>query len=494
MKISLILRKDKKNKHGLSPLIIQISDGKYLNRISTGFSSLDNDFDEKKQLFKTSYPNSSESNSKLNNIKYNIEVALLHYNEIVSLTRFKPIQGCKPEIFKLIYDEVIKSNNIEPIKEAIVSKYNTLGSAKKPNQLYIPRNLDVKKLAKLKDIAYKISLDETNDEIDQILQLEVPIHQKEPLDKLKEKKLEKEFKAAWNKYEEFSKLKHKESTYSRIPNNLKKLEGFCKYKNLPLTFEVMNDEFGMYFKNYLETEDYNYIKDKKGQSDGTVHNIMKSISTFLNWAVKNKFHTNMSFKNWDTRKPTTDLHYLNENQLVALKNLSLKQGSSYDVSRDLFLFSCYTGMRYSDIENWKATNIKDDVIKFKSVKTQKNCIVGISPVVRSILSKYSNKLPVQANQKINYNIKEILYILEFNYDVQKKMRYGKIEEITELPFSKVITFHSGRRTFINLMLSKGVGIAHLSTMTGNTLNSLMVYYKNDPTEIRRIVENINFME
>lgn len=494
MKVTIVLRKDKKNKHGISPLVIQISDGRDLIRVSTGLSSLEKDYDEKKQLFKSSYPNASEVNIKLNDIKYKLDVTLLHFNEIISLTKFKPIQGTKPEIFKLIYNEVISNNNIEPIKEAIVSKYNTIGSKNKLNQIHISRNMDVKKLAKIKDIAYKISVDQIDEEIDQILQLEVPATQKEPLDKLLQRKHEKEFIDAWNKYESFSKLKHKESTYSRIPNNLKKLQGFCKHKKLPLTFEAMNDEFGMYFKNYLETEDFNYIKNNKGQSEGTVHNIMKSISTFLNWAVKNKFHTNMSFKNWDTRKPTTDLYYLSETQLVALKNLDLRQGGSLDVSRDLFLFSCYTGMRYSDIENWKATNIKDDVIKFKSVKTQKNCIVGISPVVRGILSKYSNKLPVQANQKINYNIKEILELLEFNYDVQKKMRYGKIEEITELPFSKVITFHSGRRTFINLMLSKGVGIAHLSTMTGNTLNSLMVYYKNDPTEIRRIVENINFME
>ncbi len=44
------------------------------------------------------------------------------------------------------------------------------------------------------------------------------------------------------------------------------------------------------------------------------------------------------------------------------------------------------------------------------------------------------------------------------------------------------------------MISKGVIIVHLSTMTGNNLNSLMVYYKNDAAEIKRVIDDIKFKE
>jgi integrase len=491
MKVTIVLRKDKQNKYGLSPLIIQISDGKDLARISTGITASPKDYDEKKQSLKSSYPNFAETNTKLTQIKFNISNAMWHYNEIINLTRFKPQSGTKTEIFKLIFEGFINNENMEALKEAIVTKFN---NKKRPNQVYISRNIDVKKLAKIKDIVSKIGNDETDNEIDQILQLQSPIKSKEGIDKIKQKKLEDEFLDVWKKYEHYSTLKHRESTYSRIPNNLTKLQAFVKNKQIHLTFESMTEEFGMQFKNYLETIDYNYITKKKGQSEGTVHNIIKSVSTFMNWATKNKFHSNMDFKNWDTKKPTTDLFYLKEEQLVALKNMELKVGSSYDVSRDLFLFSCYTGMRYSDLENWNTSNIKDDVIRFKSVKTQKNCVVGISPVIQSILKKYTNNLPIHSNQKLNKNIKELLKKLDLDYEVQKKMRYGKNEQITEKHFSDVITFHSGRRTFINLMISKGVSIAHLSSMTGNTVNSLMVYYKNDASEIKRVIEGIQFVE
>ena len=47
------------------------------------------------------------------------------------------------------------------------------------------------------------------------------------------------------------------------------------------------------------------LTKEKGVSNGTVHNIQKSISAFLNWAHTNSYHENLDFKKWDTKKPKT---------------------------------------------------------------------------------------------------------------------------------------------------------------------------------------------
>jgi hypothetical protein len=62
--------------------------------------------------------------------------------------------------------------------------------------------------------------------------------------------------------------------------------------------------------------------------------------------------------------------------------------------------------------------------------------------------------------------------------------------VKTVPLCDAITVHSAKRSFINLMISKKVQIAHLSSMIGNEVKSLMVYYKSDITEIKKVMEAI----
>lgn len=82
--------------------------------------------------------------------------------------------------------------------------------------------------------------------------------------------------------------------------------------------------------------------------------------------------------------------------------------------RDVFLFQCFTGLRYSDVFNLKRSDIKDNHIEITTVKTADSLIIELNKHSKSILYKYKDipfendkVLPVITNQKMNEYLKEL---------------------------------------------------------------------------------------
>ena len=309
---------------------------------------------------------------------------------------------------------------------------------------------------------------------------------------------EKKFLTIWNQYYEYCKDEKKESTWSRIPNNLTILKAYCTYSGTPLTFENLNSDFGRNFKQYLLNEHVNYITDKKGVKNGTVHNIQKSISTFLNWAFKNNLQTSLEFKKWETKKPKTDLQYLQEWQLVELFQKELAPGSSYEKTRDAWLIMAYSCMRISDLKEASTVgdafiNYATECIEYTSVKSKKKCCVpyGNNPILKSLLEKYNYNFPYHTS--INENIKEI--VRNFEWGKKTTIREEEIgKKVVKLskPLCEFITCHSARRSGINLYIMHNCTIHALSVLCGNDVASLQIYFKKDNRLIIDTVNKISF--
>lgn len=132
-----------------------------------------------------------------------------------------------------------------------------------------------------------------------------------------------------------------------------------------------------------------------------------------------------------------------------------------DQIRDAFLFSCYTGLFFSDVE--KLTN--DDIIvgvdgekwiSINRMKTNTASRIPLLPIPISIIDKYNhdpalgsgNKLlPIPSNQRMNSYLKEVACACGFN---------------------KELTFHCARHTFATTVtLTNGVSIESVSKMLGH---------------------------
>jgi integrase len=124
--------------------------------------------------------------------------------------------------------------------------------------------------------------------------------------------------------------------------------------------------------------------------------------------------------------------------------------------RDIFIFSCFTGLQYADLANLSSDNIvlKNNVpaIVINRRMTTSSTSIPLLPIPLKILEKYKNQgksnqlLPLVSNQKINAHLKEI----------------GEI-----CGFKKNLTLRVARQTFASLTLSKGVPIDSVSKMLGH---------------------------
>lgn len=486
MNAKITLRKDKQNAHGLCPVVVQVFDKKNVGRIPLGFSLKAEDFDFKKEVVLKRNSNSKNYNELIAACKRKLSIALNEIKKLEGLTHQLPVIAA----FKDMY------GSSEESIDAIVDKYNKeFGYEQGVTEIHldvirrqtrIPLNIKVPahRYAEAVRLIQLLIRGELDTKVEQALTLR---------DNNNDEQLQY-FKEVWDKYYKYCEREKAPATVIRIPNNLAILEAYSEFSHTPLMFESFTEDFGSELKFYLLNEHYNYVTKGKGISNGTVHNILKSIATFLNWAFKKGLNPSIEFKKWEVRKPKSDLQYLTESQLKQLFDYELELGSALDKTRDLWLFSAFSGMRWGDIEKWLPSNVTSEgLIKYRSEKVKKDCTVGLNEVTRAILAKYDGQLPRQNDVKANKNIKLILAKAGFDkIIVNRSIGKGTQNVVRSLPLSDSITLHSARRSFINLMISKGRSIAHLSTMVGNDLKSLAIYYKDDTSQMKRVMDEVDF--
>lgn len=185
---------------------------------------------------------------------------------------------------------------------------------------------------------------------------------------------------------------------------------------------------------------------------------MINLAQNLEWIDKNPF------KRFKLKFKTYQRDYLSKTELEKLRFFDLKK-QHHQITRDIFVFSCYTGLSYSDVKSLSESNIVRGIdgnywIFTERQKNDHPVKIPLLDEALCILKQYKsfsdNLLPVYSNQKINVYLKEIT----------------KIVEIT-----KKLTFHSARHTFATTVtLSNNVPIETVSKLLGHSrLNTTQVY-------------------
>ena len=216
-----------------------------------------------------------------------------------------------------------------------------------------------------------------------------------------------------------------------------------------------------------------YLIETKKYAPTTVYRKMKFLRTVLyfieNLGIKvNPFLHNSRFL---TKDIEVDNIALSENEIDEMERLNLSNNKRLEQVRDLFLVACYTGQRFSDLNKINQSNIIDDeYIAIRQQKTNEQLTLPLLKVVKTILVKYSYKLPKISNVKFNEYIKDVAKLCEtlnkqYNGD-NKKVRW------------QMISSHTARRTFVTLNYGKGVDLDTLKLGTGHKqTKTLQTYIK-----------------
>jgi len=297
----------------------------------------------------------------------------------------------------------------------------------------------------------------------QILQLARSIRAKKQLELQSEAHgFTSDFKLDTNFLEYFKQLtedrKESKGNYGNWDSALKHLLKYCKATT---TFRNIDKNFVVGFKDYLKTKAR--TKSNAPLSQNSQNSYFLKFKACFNHAFENRvipFNPAQAVKPPKPEDPKRE--YLTLEEVKAL----VKAECKYPVLKRAFLFSCLTGLRWSDINNltWsQLQNIKENYrIVFRQKKTRGMEYLDISGQAKELMGP-EGKSAERVFLGLKYSAYHNLEILRWC------MRAG---------ISKEITFHCARHTFAVLQLSFGTDIFTVSKLLGHSeLKTTQIYAK-----------------
>jgi len=255
-----------------------------------------------------------------------------------------------------------------------------------------------------------------------------------------------------------------------------------KLKKEKITFEKIDPKFINKFRHFL-------IAEKSGQKmvDNSANKIISFLKTFLFWAYSENLMDNKRFAEFKIKYQEKEIIALNERELEVLISYT-PQNERLVKMKDLFLFQCFTGVRYSDLQNLKQEDIRENTWYLRTQKTKDILHIPLNSYSAAILAKYkeSNEpLPVISNQKANKFVKELCEAAGIDTKL-RLVSYQKGQRVEKtVPKYEVIGTHTARRTFVSVALARGMSPAVIMRITGHTTFRMMQKYLDMQDDFKR---------
>ena len=273
----------------------------------------------------------------------------------------------------------------------------------------------------------------------------VPLSMKAVLEEYDNPTSRIDFIKFWEQEMENQKEILKASTYRQQMSVLNKVKGYQK----TVYFYELTDDWFKKMKAHFKKVDKN--------SDATIGSLVKSFKKYLHIANKRGIVTPLMFDDIHNKTFVGSRTFLDVAELDRL-NRYFNSEFLYDTHKNVlarFLFSCFTGLRISDIQKITRENIIGDVLVFSAEKTNKLQRIQLNKTALSFLNKKSLFSGTYTPEYINRELKEIAKIV----GIRKK-----------------VTFHVARHTFATNFLICGGRVEVLQKLLGHSkITETMIY-------------------
>lgn len=194
----------------------------------------------------------------------------------------------------------------------------------------------------------------------------------------------------------------------------------------------------------------NYLKDK-GLKQYTVWSYHRTLKTYVNMACKMEIIAKSPYTLFKIKKGNSEWgRYVTPEEIETIATATMPTDSIEKV-RDLFVFQCYTGLAYSDLNSFDRKKIHKKgnvyILTGERAKTGIPYIVVLLPRALEILQKYDWQLPVFTNQQYNMRLKVMA---------------------DACGIDKPLASHYARRTCGMILLNSGVPIEIVAKVLGHS--------------------------
>ncbi|HVW99915.1 MAG TPA: site-specific integrase [Candidatus Babeliaceae bacterium] len=268
---------------------------------------------------------------------------------------------------------------------------------------------------------------------------------------------------------------HAENTLKSYRSTLKILKEFNPRLNFGDLTPMMIDRFDK------------FMNDKRGNSVNGRFAKHKNLKSVINQAIRKGYMKDNPYRSFKIRSTNVRREFLTIEEIRHLMMVDLPEDKPilYKV-RNIFLFSCFTGLRYSDVMNLRISNVKLDMghprIEFTVNKTNRAQMVPLSTDALRLIQTYtaiSNKsydkllFPPIANPTINRGLKDLMEVAGID---------------------KWISFHCGRHSFASNLVEIGTSIIHIKDLLGHRkLDQTQIYAKANKNDLFEPMSKLNKM-
>ncbi|HEY8931331.1 MAG TPA: site-specific integrase [Mucilaginibacter sp.] len=212
--------------------------------------------------------------------------------------------------------------------------------------------------------------------------------------------------------------------------------------------------------------DYHYYMiHRLGNNENTASKSLRSLRTFVNIALRYGLMKSNPFKYITIKKVDGKRDFLNADELNKLTQSYFDGEITNPMEREIlnyFLFSCYTGLRYSDLRSLQMSSVEKNMLQIKMHKT--GYIVTI-PLTQKALQLLPSVISISSNPVFR------VYCNKVTNRVLKQIGI-------KCKIPKKLTCHVARHTFATVSITLGIPIEVVSKLLGHTnLKTTQVYAK-----------------
>ena len=225
-------------------------------------------------------------------------------------------------------------------------------------------------------------------------------------------------------------------------------------------------------------EEYRFFLKKHRLKSSTINNNLCWLSRLMFRAVSRRIIRCNPFENARYEKEDRKIRFLQKNDVMKLMAMSMNDKEA-ELARLMFIFSCFTGLAISDMENLKYKHIQTAAdgqmyIRKERQKTKVEFVVPLHPIAEAIISHCWN---AQARNEEQQTVNEKGDSLVFQPHCSRSVMGKNLSIVGKAcGIRQRLSYHVARHTFGTMSLSAGIPIESIAKMMGHaSISSTQVY-------------------
>ena len=263
--------------------------------------------------------------------------------------------------------------------------------------------------------------------------------------------------------------------YENMKGTLKTFEVFRKS---PITFASFDFNF---YEEFVEYMMYDHIQRRrkeviKGFRISTIGKIIKQLRIFLRNRMRKKIIPPINLEDFKILDEETDAIYLTWADITRIYQADLSAYPHLCKYRDLLVFGGLTGLRFSDLSNIHAEDVRSGMLYKKQEKSDNWVVIPLRDEAQYIFTnKFNSSIPLITNADFNYYIKEVGKLAGLTQLIKFSHKKGNQDVINVKPKYAWITSHTCRRSFCTNEFLAGTPVELIMKISGH--KSLRDFYK-----------------